>query len=184
LSEFKKENFSEVVAACTEEIEACEDDSSEYKLEAILLRGTFYLLSGQYDLALNDFNTVINNDQADPKLRSNALTKRASLHMQQQDKDKSFEDFEKAISIDPENSDIYHHRGQVYLLIEELTNAVADFSKATEINPKNPLVYVHKLYSEYRQAVAEQVRIYLKLLFKLKTLSQFLYSSGQYQIIR
>jgi len=152
---FKDGNYKDIIPACTEEIETCEDDSI-YKLEAILLRGTFHLLSGQYDLSLNDFNTVINNKDADPKLQSNALTKRASLHMQTEQKELSFTDFELAIKVDPENPDIYHHRGQVYLLIEQLSEAVADFSKATELSPKNPLTYVHKLYSEYRQAVNDQ----------------------------
>lgn len=76
--------------------------------------------------------------------------------MQTDQKELSFTDFEKAVEIDPENPDIYHHRGQVYLLIEQLAEAVEDFSKATELLPKNPLTYVHKLYSEYRQAVTEQ----------------------------
>lgn len=152
---FKDSRFSEIIPACTEEIESCEEDS-EYKLEAILLRGTFYLLTGQYDLSLNDFNTVINNSEADAKLRSNALTKRASLHMQTEQKDLSFADFDKAIEIDSENPDVYHHRGQVYLLVEKLEEAVDDFSKASMLLPKNPLTYVHKLYSEYRQAVTEQ----------------------------
>lgn len=152
---FKEGKYNDIIPACTEEIESCEDDS-EYKLEAILLRGTFYLLSGQYDLSLIDFNTVINNKEADPKLRSNALTKRASLHMQTEQKELSFDDFEKAIEIDPKNPDIYHHRGQIYLLIEQLQGAAEDFSKASELSPKNPLTYVHKLYSEYRQAVNDQ----------------------------
>lgn len=155
ITAFKEGNFNDIIPACTEEIETCEDES-EYKLEAILLRGTFCLLSGQYESSLNDFNTVINNPEADPKLRSNALTKRASLHMQTEQKELTFTDFDLAIEIDPENPDVYHHRGQVFLLLEQLTEAVSDFSKATELMPKNPLTYVHKLYSEYRQAVNDQ----------------------------
>jgi mitochondrial import receptor subunit TOM70 len=152
---FKNGQFSEVVTACNEEIERVEDDS-DYKLEAILLRGTFSLLSGQFDKSLADFNQIINNKEADSKLRSNALTKRASLHMQTDQKEMSFKDFETAIEIDPNNPDIYHHRGQVYLLVEQLQDAVEDFSKASELAPNNPITYVHKLYSEYRQAVDEQ----------------------------
>lgn len=112
--------------------------------------------SGQYDLSLNDFNAVINHADADPKLKSNAFTKRASLYMQTEQKELSFGDFDMAIAADPENPDIYHHRGQVYLLIEQLPEAVDDFAKATELLPNNPLTYVHKLYSEYRQAVNDQ----------------------------
>jgi mitochondrial import receptor subunit TOM70 len=50
----------------------------------------------------------------------------------------------------------HSHPHQVYLLIEQLPQAVEDFTKATELLPKNPLTYVHKLYSEYRQAVNDQ----------------------------
>lgn len=78
---FKNGQFNDVIAACNEELEGSEDDSV-YKLEAILLRGTFYLLSGQFEKALTDFNNIITQKDSDPKLRSNALTKRASLHMQ------------------------------------------------------------------------------------------------------
>lgn len=152
---FKNGQFNEVIAACNEELEGSEDDSV-YKLEAILLRGTFYLLSGQFEKALTDFNHIITQNDSDPKLRSNALTKRASLHMQTDQKEASFSDFTTAIEIDPNNPDIYHHRGQVYLLVEQLEDAVNDFSKAYDLSPKNPITYVHKLYSEYRQAVNDQ----------------------------
>lgn len=170
---FKNGQYNEVVASCNEEIESSEDDSP-YKIEAILLRGTFYLLSGQFDKSLTDFNQVINHEDADPKLRSNALTKRASLHMQTDQREASFSDFEAAIKIDPNNPDIYHHRGQVYLLVEQLDDAVNDFSKATELAPKNPITYVHKLYSEYRQAVNEQDNT--KLFAKVNILFSFKYA--------
>lgn len=173
IKSFKNGQFNDVISACNEELEGSEDDSA-YKLEAILLRGTFYLLSGQFDKSLADFNTIITQEDADPKLRSNALTKRASLHMQTDQKDASFSDFTTAIEIDPNNPDIYHHRGQVYLLVEQLEDAVNDFAKAYDLSPKNPITYVHKLYSEYRQAVNDQdngklfqkVSLFLIVIFK------------------
>ena len=50
--------------------------------------------------------------------RSNAFIKRASLHIQLcQDPEKdpmlSFNDFEEALKADPNNPDVYFHRGQV-----------------------------------------------------------------------
>lgn len=42
---FKDSTYDEIIPACNEEIDSCEEDS-HYKLEAILLRGTFYLLTG------------------------------------------------------------------------------------------------------------------------------------------
>lgn len=103
---FKDGNIGDIIPACTAEIEA---DHSEYIMEAILLRGTFHLLAGQYANALVDFDRVISSN-ADPKLKSNALVKRASLQMQTEQREKSFDDFAKAIEIDPENPDTYHHR--------------------------------------------------------------------------
>jgi import receptor subunit TOM70 len=174
INAYKDGNYSEIIPACNEEIENSEDDS-EYKLEAILLRGTFYLLSGQFEKSLADFNLIIHHQEADVKLKSNALTKRASLHMQTDKKDASFDDFEAAIKIDPNNPDVYHHRGQVFLLVEQLEDAVNDFSRATEISPKNPLTYVHKLYSEYRQAVNDQdnAKLFSKVIIYIFVLNFF-----------
>ena len=44
---------------------------------------------------------------------SNALIKRGSLKMQNGDQSAALEDFATAVQEDAENSDIYHHRGQV-----------------------------------------------------------------------
>ena len=72
-------------------------------------------------------------------------------------------DFTKAVEIDPENSDIYHHRGQVHLLTEQIDNAADDFKKAVDLNPEFPVAYVQKLYTDYRRAVQknDQVRFFL-----------------------
>jgi len=42
------------------------------------------------------------------------LIKRGSMHLQATMLNECVEDFKKAISLDPDNSDIYHHRGQVF----------------------------------------------------------------------
>ena len=58
--------------------------------------------------------------------------------------------------IDPANSDVYHHRGQVKLLTENTAEAVKDFEKSVELNPTFPIAYVQKLYTEYRAAQEAQ----------------------------
>ena len=84
------------------------------------MRATFYILSKQQDQAFADLGDVIENENADCKIRASALIKRASLFIQrckdpQQDPLLSFKDFERATEIDPNNADVYHHRGQVSL---------------------------------------------------------------------
>ncbi|XP_058817406.1 mitochondrial import receptor subunit TOM70 [Topomyia yanbarensis] len=146
--------YDGIVAACTEEIESSEADS-EYKVEAILLRATFYLLTARYEEAASDLDTVIGMELADKKLRANALIKRASLAMQTQPNtpEECFTYFAQAEELDPTNSDIYHHRGQVFILIERLSEAISDFAKACLLCPNSGIIAIHKCYASYRQAM-------------------------------
>lgn len=48
------------------------------------------------------------------QIRSNALIKRGSMFMQNGNEEDSRRDFAEAIIEDPKNSDIFHHRGQVW----------------------------------------------------------------------
>lgn len=68
------QNFDDIIPACTDEIETSEAEA-EYKMEAMLLRATFYLLTGRYDEALTDLDVIISNTEVDVKIRSNALIK-------------------------------------------------------------------------------------------------------------
>ena len=67
---------------------------------------------------MEDLSDLIQDDKVSVKIRVNALIKRASLFIQQckdpsKDPELSFKDFTTALELDPENADIYHHRGQV-----------------------------------------------------------------------
>lgn len=108
----KNEDFDTIIPACTEEIE-CSEAEAQYKMEALVLRATFYLLVGQHDEALVDFDVVISNNDARRKVRVNALIKRATLYMQQEKVDQCLADFKTAAELDDQNPDVFHHRGQV-----------------------------------------------------------------------
>lgn len=55
-----QQDYSIIIAACTEEIESSESES-QWKTEALLLRGTFHLLSGAFTEARQDLDAVIQN---------------------------------------------------------------------------------------------------------------------------
>uniref|UniRef100_A0A182NEG5 Mitochondrial import receptor subunit TOM70 n=1 Tax=Anopheles dirus TaxID=7168 RepID=A0A182NEG5_9DIPT len=150
---FDKGEYEGIVAACTEEIESSESES-EYKLEALLLRGTFYNLIACYDAAKQDLDAVIELETADKRLRSNALIKRASLAMQTEPETpgECFKYFTKAEEIDGTNGDIYHHRGQVYILIDRMDDAIADFEQAYKLCPTSGIIATHLCYASYRMA--------------------------------
>ncbi|KAK5644199.1 hypothetical protein RI129_008044 [Pyrocoelia pectoralis] len=149
---FATENFDDIIPACTEEINSSESES-QYIFEALSLRASFYLLSGSHQLALDDFKTIVDAADANPKLRVNTLIKRASLHVQLEKPTECLEDFAKAVEIDPDNSDIYHHRGQVNLLMDNTEEARRDFDKAVELNPNFAIAVVQKCYADYRYAM-------------------------------
>lgn len=100
---FATENFDEIIAACTEEINSSESESL-FLMEALSLRGTFYLLMGSHKEALEDFKTIVETKEADVRIKVNVLIKRASLHMQLDKNEECLKDFEMAAELGPEIS--------------------------------------------------------------------------------
>jgi len=147
----RQSQYEDIIPHCNQEIEG---GGAQWG-EARLLRATFYILTKQQELAMEDLTILIDDNTVDAKLRVNALIKRASLFIQrckdpQKDPELSFADFALAVEIDPENADIYHHRGQVHLLIDQINAAIVDFNKAVALKPSFPVAYVQKLYTDYR----------------------------------
>jgi len=149
----KAGSYDAIIKHCDEELEGKGDRCHE----ARLLRATFYILSKQQTKAMADLGILIEDDTVSVKVRVNALIKRASLFIQQckdpsKDPELSFADFSAALELDPDNADIYHHRGQVHLLIDETNKAIVDFSRAVSLQPNFPVAHVQKLYTDYRAA--------------------------------
>ncbi|XP_031628161.1 mitochondrial import receptor subunit TOM70 [Contarinia nasturtii] len=157
----KDAKYDDIIAACTDEITSPES-SEKRKLEARLLRGTFKLLIGLMDEATQDFDYIVDSSDADINMKVNALVKRASLNVQNDQHQKGFEDFEIAEKIDPQNADIFHQRGQVFVLLEKHVEALSDFNTAVALAPEHCPAVVQKCYAEYRFAtiVQNQVQIY------------------------
>lgn len=100
---FATENFEEIIPACTEEINSSESEL-QFLMEALSLRGTFYLLIGAHKEALEDLKTIIDTKDADVKIKVNVLIKRASLYMQLDKTDDCLKDIEIATELGPEIS--------------------------------------------------------------------------------
>lgn len=148
---FDRQDYDKVVENCTAEIDSKEE--TEYKIYALLLRATFYVITGQFNEATADLNRLLDEPNLDKKIRVNALIKKASLDMQIDRAMDCFTNFTEAEKIDPNNSDLYHHRGQVFTLMDQMDNAINDFRKACELAPDHGVTFVHKCYGEYRSAL-------------------------------
>lgn len=144
----EEENYDKIISECTKEIES----GGRYTAEALLLRATFYLLIGNATAAQPDLDRVINMQDANVKLRANALIKRGSMYMQQQQPLLSTQDFNMAADIDTRNPDVYHHRGQLKILLDQVDEAVGDFDECILLRPDSALAQAQKCFALYRQA--------------------------------
>ncbi|XP_057194087.1 mitochondrial import receptor subunit TOM70 [Triplophysa rosa] len=143
-----EENYDKIISECTKEVES----RGRYTAEALLLRATFYLLIGNASAAQPDLDRVINMDDASVKLRANALIKRGSMYMQQQQPQLSTQDFNMAAVMDPRNADVFHHRGQLKILLDQVEEAVGDFDECIKLRPDSALAQAQKCFALYRQA--------------------------------
>jgi len=141
-------DYNTVIPLVTEELETL--DSENHNL-ALLLRATFRIIYGDHENALKDLNDLLNTN-TNKRIRSNALIKRGSLRLQLEGQTDALDDLASAIRDDPENSDIYHHRGQLNLLIDHVEEAVKDFQISTTLSPNFAIAQVQKCYTEYRYA--------------------------------
>ncbi|EDK98167.1 translocase of outer mitochondrial membrane 70 homolog A (yeast) [Mus musculus] len=139
----EEENYDKIISECSKEIDA----QGKYMAEALLLRATFYLLIGSANAAKPDLDKVISLKEANVKLRANALIKRGTMCMQQQQPMLSTQDFNMAAEIDPMNSDVYHHRGQLKILLDLVEEAVADFDACIRLRPKFALAQAQKCFA-------------------------------------
>ncbi|XP_029564234.1 mitochondrial import receptor subunit TOM70 [Salmo trutta] len=144
----EEENYDKIISECTKEVES----GGRYIAEALLLRATFYLLIGNATGAQPDLDRVINMEDANIKLRANALIKRGSMYMQQQQPMMSTQDFNMAAEIDTSNADVYHHRGQLKILLDQVEEAVGDFDECILLRPDSALAQAQKCFALYRQA--------------------------------
>ena len=56
----------------------------------------------------------------------------------------AFDDFERAMNVDPRRAPAYRARGLALLDLDEPRRAMADFNRAIEINPSCGLAYLHR----------------------------------------
>uniref|UniRef100_A0A6I8QP49 Mitochondrial import receptor subunit TOM70 n=1 Tax=Xenopus tropicalis TaxID=8364 RepID=A0A6I8QP49_XENTR len=144
----EEENYDKIISECTKEVESV----GKYVAEALLLRATFYLLIGNAAAAKPDLDQVISMEECNVKLRANALIKRGSMYMQQQLPALSTQDFNMAADIDPQNADVYHHRGQLKILLDQVEDAVEDFDECIRLRPDSALAQAQKCFALYRKA--------------------------------
>ncbi|ORX55657.1 TPR-like protein [Hesseltinella vesiculosa] len=104
---------------------------------ALNLKGTFVFLMGDSQGALDYLNKAI---EADPKYVQSYI-KRSSIYIEQQDIGSAFKDFETAISVNPNDPDVFYHRGQIRYISGDYESAANDYSESVDLD--DTFVFAH-----------------------------------------
>ncbi|KAH7923572.1 ADP ATP carrier receptor [Leucogyrophana mollusca] len=116
------------------------------RAEALNLRGTFKFLMGDVSGAKDDLYESI---KIVPSF-TQSWVKIASVHMEQGDNTKAFECFEEAIKHNPDDPDIYYHRGQVLFITNEFTQAAENYTKSTELDDQFVFSHIQLAVAQYK----------------------------------
>ncbi|KAJ3966984.1 ADP/ATP carrier receptor [Lentinula raphanica] len=114
--------------------------------EGLNLRGTFKFLVGDVEGAKADLNESI---KLVPSF-TQSLVKIASVYMEQGEVEKAFECFEEAIKHNPEDPDIYYHRGQVLFIMNKFDEAAENYTKSTELDDQFVFSHIQLAVAHYK----------------------------------
>ena len=113
-----------------------------YKLGLALLEG------GQYEMAISEFDKVI---ELDPS--ASAYYNRGMSYYYVKEYDKAIADYTKAIEFDPNYASAYNFRGDSYLSKGEYDIAIADFSEAISLNRSYHYAYHDRAIAYYYKGI-------------------------------
>jgi tetratricopeptide (TPR) repeat protein len=106
-------------------------------------RSLMYFLQNQYELAMLDYNYIIDSDKS-TMFGGNAANDyafRGSIKYRLLDYSEAIEDLKKAIEMEPNNAYYYNVRGWVQDEMENYQSALDDFNKSIEIESNNAILY-------------------------------------------
>lgn len=124
-----KKDYETALSLCNRSVEQGLS-TDEGKAYALNLRATFKFIMGDAPSAMEDLQESL-------KLKPDYVqswVKMASAHMEQANRDEAFADFDRAIALDPNDPDIYYHRGQVRFILQEFEEAMNDYAKSSELD--------------------------------------------------
>ncbi|KAG6895158.1 hypothetical protein C0992_002875 [Termitomyces sp. T32_za158] len=115
------------------------------RAEGLNLRGTFKFLVGEVAGAKEDLLASL---EVVPGF-TQSLVKLASVHMEQGDATSAFKCFEEAIKFNENDPDIYYHRGQVYFIMNEFSQAAENYTKSTQLDDSFVFSHIQLAVAQY-----------------------------------
>lgn len=105
---------------------------------AILLRGKSYSKLNESENAFRDYNTIL---QFQPEFE--AYYNRGLEYLKNQFYVAAIDDFDKAISYDKTNSEVFFVRAYTKFLIDDLEGAMMDYERVIELDPTSFKAYIN-----------------------------------------
>ena len=130
-----KEEYERATACFDKAIEL--GNLGEHEALAYNMRGTFRYLKGQNEEALEDLSKAIELKPSEPQ----GYVKRASIHLESNDKGLAVRDFELAMEQGQQDPDIYYHRAQLHFILGEWADAARDYQES--INLDRDFIFSH-----------------------------------------
>jgi len=104
-----------------------------------------------------------------------SLVKIASVCMEQGDPQAAFDCFDKAIESNPSDPDIYYHRGQVYFIMNDFTQAADNYVKSSELDDRFVFSHIQLAVAQYKMGDVAKSMVTFR-----KTLKAFSQTSEPY----
>ncbi len=120
------------------------------------IRGNAYVLLGDIDKAISDYNRAIEINPNFTEVYSN----RGNIYFNLGNFKEAISDYNKAIEIDSKFYPAYTNRGNIYFNLGNFKEAISNYNKAIELNPSSVLSYDNRgqaYYSlgNFNQAVSD-----------------------------
>lgn len=103
-------------------------------------RGNAYDITGQNDLAVDDFTRAVTINP----LNFAAFYNRSCSYLKLKRPDQAIEDCSRAIALDPAFAKAYSGRGLAYGMKEQYDLSLSDLSRAIALSPGDPLMYYNR----------------------------------------
>ncbi len=144
---YQKDGDTDAFLLALQSIAKAQAGNNELVSEVYLLSGTVHRSRGEYDSAIEDYNTVIKLTNTVIELNPNNVEtyiRRGIAYHYKGEYGSAVEDFNKAIELEPNIPQIYLARGIAYHYKGEYGSAIEDTTKALELNPDNAEAYQYR----------------------------------------
>jgi len=123
-------------------------------------RAEVYSILGEYDKALQDYSSMIEQFTYGPGI---SYIKRGNVYIAMKQYDKAIQDYSKAIERDPKDPRAYNSLGRAYFIMKQYDNAIYNYFKALELALCQAEPYPGLLYVSLETASPEQFCRWFKL---------------------